>query len=136
MTRNMRLPVMPAKIAVLEEGYEGLKEEVGRLNRSIEDLARETRGAFASLSGRLSDAGRTQWSTLAAWIGVFITIGGLALWPIYDQTRLLFARQEANIASQRDSDRDFAAMRERVRALERKAFPEGRTGDGAVDGRR
>lgn len=99
-----------------------LTERVESNRRELADFRGETKEAIAELRGELRNAGKTNWTTIAAFIGIALTIatllgGVFAGFRMMDVARLdkLEAFASANIVTRSEHD---ALNRERAALLE------------------
>lgn len=74
---------VPDRLARVEESYEQLHGDVRRISDAVDRLAVETRSAITGLADRMSMIGRPQWATMLQLGGFLVTIGGLALLPVW-----------------------------------------------------
>ena len=66
------------RIAKLEVSAEQLHGDISVLFKEVRRTQGEVRDAIKELTERLSQSGRTNWGTVAAWAAVFLTVVALA----------------------------------------------------------
>lgn len=103
------------RLARSEIRIDNLEQKIDKVDNDVSDLSEDVKEGFAKILENQSKRNRTDWPTLASWIGIIILIGGL-IGAIYvrDYSRLESAiNKNANILYQQPK------MEERVSHLEK-----------------
>lgn len=136
---------LPSRVARIEAGLEALTADVGQfvaattnsirqlgdqsvassenLSADLRKIASETNASIQALSLRQEEGRRAPWSTLAAWSGVVLVVGGvfggIIRGDIGANTKRIERLEDARLEDTRDAARESGRRDEAQRWMER-----------------
>lgn len=126
------------RLGALEEGFRGIRDDMGEIKKALVSFMRETRDTINGLTDRIAMGQKTQWPIIFGSVGIAVTIIGFLatgyvrdLSRVEDKQRVLYERgydvqyDRGRVSVMTElltvSQKEVFALKERVGKLEVRA---------------